>query len=289
MEVQEKKHTDTVVSQGRKTIWHLQRMKDRGEKITQVSPGWCDPLFTAAAEMAGIDIVRYGAPGETAQQRGENLAWWTRYIRKAAPNIHLNALLETHFYGDPVTAVKECSKLMSDGADSVLPIGITNDVVEALAKNCIPVFGHVGILSYWQVTNIGGFRKVGKTAEDAMAIFRQAYEYQESGMKAMTIEMTPREVSSAIAKKLRVPVINIAAGSACDGSEMVMFDMLKMVPEGQSGQHAKIYGDFYGTVAGAFKAFGDEVRGGQYPLEEHGWGMDQKELDKFMNELEQKY
>ncbi len=274
---------------GRKTIWHLQRMKDKGEKITQMSPGFCDPLFAMAAEMAGIDVVRYLAPGETAQQRGENLGWWTRYTRKRAPNIHLNALVETHNYGDKYTAVKELSKVICDGADSALPMGITNEVVEYLAKNNIPVFGHVGILSYWQVTNIGGFKKVGKTAEDAMAIFRKAYEYQESGMKAMTIEMTPREVSNAIAKKLRVPVINIAAGGACDGSEMVMHDMLKMVPEEKMAKHAKVYGDFFGTVSGAFKAFADEVRCGEYPLEEHGWGMDKAELDKFMNELEQKY
>ena len=55
---------------------------------------------------------------------------------------------------------------------------------------------------------------MGKTAEDAMAIFRQVYEYQGNGMVGMTIEMTPREVTNAIAKKLRVPVIAVAAGGA---------------------------------------------------------------------------
>ena len=107
-------------------------------------------------------------------------------------------------------------------------------------------------------------------------------------MKAMTIEMTPIEVSNAIAKKLRVPVINIAAGGACDGSEMVMFDMLKMVPEDQMSIHGKVYGDFFGTVAGAFGTFAAEVRRGEFPQPCNGWNMDEKELDKFMNGLEKK-
>lgn len=192
-------------------------------------------------------------------------------------------------YCDKYTAVKECAKLIHDGADSVLAMGITNEVLEYLASNHVPVFGHVGILSYWHVTNHGGFRKVGKKAEEAMAIFRQAYEYQECGMKAMTVEMTPREVSHAIAKKLHIPVINIASSDACDGSEMVIYDMLKMVPEESMGMHAKVYGDFFGHVAGAFKTFADEVRSGEYPKDHNGWTMDEKELDKFMNLVEQKY
>lgn len=45
-----------------------------------------------------------------------------------------------------------------------------------------------------------------------MEVFKMGYEYQENGMMAMTIELTPIEVTNAIAKKLRVPVISIAAG-----------------------------------------------------------------------------
>ncbi|GHU66134.1 hypothetical protein AGMMS49983_15150 [Clostridia bacterium] len=275
-----------VPTTGRKTIWHLQQKKNKGEKLTQISPGALDPIFAAAADRADIDILRYTSPGESTQHMSDNLGWWTRYTRERAPHIHLNTLVPTHFYADKYTAVKECSKLINDGADSVLPIGIPNDVVEYLTLNHVPVFGHVGILSSWQVTNIGGFRRVGKTAEEALVIYRQAYEYQESGMKAMTIELTPREISHAIAKKLHVPVINIAGSDECDGSELVIYDLLKLVPEETMGIHAKVYGDFYGSIGGAFKAFGDEVRSGAYPAEHNGWTMDEKEYDKFLNLLE---
>mgnify|MGYP004634937293 FL=1 len=93
-----------------------------------------------------------------------------------APNICLNAVMQTHQYSDPVTAIKEGSLLIADGADCVLPMGVTNEVLKAMTDNHIAVFGHVGCLSGWQTGNTGGYRRVGKTADEAMKIFRQAYE-----------------------------------------------------------------------------------------------------------------
>lgn len=278
-----------AINKGRKTIWHLQKMKEEGKKIVQVSPAYCDPFFTMMCEMAGVDMVRYTAPGENSEHRAQNLAWWTRYIRTLAPNICLNAVMQTQQYADKYTALREASILSADGADTVLCMGITNDTLKYLADNHIAVFGHVGVLSGWQTGKFGGYRRVGKNAEDALAIFRQAYEYQENGMMGMTIEMTPREVTDAIAKKLRVPVVAVAAGGAADGSELVMFDLFGMMPPEKMGKHAKVYGKLFEFGIGAFKDFGDDVRSGGYPQQEHGWGMDEAELDKFMNQLEQKY
>lgn len=150
--------------------------------------------------------------------------------RKMAPNICLNPVMQTHQYADAKTAVQEASLLLADGADCVLPMGVTNEVLKAMTDNHIAVFGHVGCLSGWQTARTGGYRRVGKTADEAMEIFRQAYEYQELGMVGMTIEMTSREVSDLVAKKLRIPVIEVVAGGVADGSEMVIFDLLGFIP-----------------------------------------------------------
>ena len=270
----------------RKTIWHLQRMKDRGEKIVQVCPVWNDPLFTMFCEHAGVDVIRYIAPGETSLQRGENIFWWTREIRKLAPRINLNAVLNSTQTPDNSTAYYNSVQVLEEGADSVLIMGISLDMLKHLADNFVPVWGHVGILSGWQTGMYGGYRRVGKTAADAMAIYRQAYEYQENGMVGMTIEMTPREVTDAIAKKLRVPVIAVAAGGAADGSELVHYDLFGLMPPDKMGKHAKVYGSLFNFCVGAYKAFADDVRSGGYPQKEHGWGMDEAELDKFLNDLE---
>lgn len=277
------------ITKGRQTVWHLQRMKDRGELISMVGTAYLDPLFTMMAEKAGINLVRYTAPGENVEQRAENIKWWTRLQRKMAPNICLNAVMQTQQYSDPVTAVKEGSILLADGADCVLPMGATNEVVQAMSDNHIAVFGHVGCLSGWQTGRFGGYRRVGKTAEDAMKIFRQAYEYQESGMTGMTIEMTSRELADAVARHLRIPVIAVAAGGVADGSEMVIFDLLGFMPQDQMAKHAKAYANNLMDDIKGMAKFDQEVKNKVYPQPENGWGMDPAELDKFMNELEQKY
>jgi len=285
----EKKETEIKASlfdTKRKTVWHLQRMKDRGEKIVQICPVANDPLFTMFCEYAGVDVIRYIAPGETAHTRAENIFWWTRELRRVAPNINLNAVLQSTQTPDKYTAYKNAAHVLEEGGDSVLIMGISLDMLKHLSDNYVPVWGHVGILSGWQTGMYGGYRRVGKTAEEAMAIFRQAYEYQENGMVGMTIEMTPREVTDAIAKKLRVPVISVAAGGAADGCELVHYDLFGLMPPERMGKHAKVYGSLFNFCVGAYKAFADDVRSGGYPQEEHGWGMDEAELDKFMNDLE---
>lgn len=277
------------VEVGRKTVWHLQKMKDEGKKISMVGTAYLDPMFTMMCEKGGVDLVRYTCPGENSAMRAENIKWWTRMQRKMAPNICLNAVMQTQQYADPITAVKEASEILADGADSVMPMGVTNDVLKAMTDNHIAVYGHVGCLSGWQTARFGGYRRVGKTAEDAMAIFRQAYEYQELGMCGMTIEMTNKEVSTAIAKKLRIPVIQVAAGGDCDGAEMVIFDLLGMMPPEMMAGHAKVYANVLMDVIKGCANYNHEVKESIYPGPEVGWSMDEAELDKFMNELESKY
>lgn len=277
------------VTQGRKTVWHLQKMKDEGKLISMVGTAYLDPVFTMFCEKAGIDLVRYTAPGENVQMRGDNLGWWTRMQRKMAPNVCLNPVMQTHQYADAKTAVIEASKLLADGADCVLPMGVTNDVLKAMTDNHIAVFGHVGCLSGWQTARTGGYRRVGKTAEEAMEIFRQAYEYQELGMVGMTIEMTSRELSDLVAKKLRVPVIEVAAGGVADGSEMVIFDLLGFIPPEAYAKHSKGYATTMLDCIKGCAAFDAEVKNRIYPAEENGWGMNEAELDKFVNALEQQY
>lgn len=277
------------MSQQRITIKHLQNMKDKGELISMIGTAGCDPLWTAACERAGVHLVRYTAPGSTSQQRADNLVWYTQNCRKLAPNISMNAVMQAFTYADKYTAVKNASILMADGADSVMPMGVTNETLKYMADNCIPVFGHVGCLSGWHSVWHGGYARVGKTAEDAMAIFRQAYEYQENGMVGMTIEMTSREVTELIAKKLRIPVVQVAAGGVADGSELVIFDTLGFMPTSTMPKHAKYYATFFEDAIKAFSQYVSDVNTKTYPAEEHGWGMNPVEYEKFQNELEKKY
>lgn len=106
---------------------------------------------------------------------------------------------------------------------------------------------------------------------------------------AMMIEMTSREVADAVAKHLHIPVIAVAAGGVADGSEMVIFDLLGFMPQDQMAKHAKAYANNLMDDISGMAKFDQEVKNKVYPQPENGWGMDPAELDKFMNELDQKY
>lgn len=272
------------MKKGRKTINYLQKCKDEGTKLVQMCPANRDQYFAKAADMAGVDICRLTAPGENTEMQIANAPWWIRTVRNAAQFIHINFYMQTPTYCSKEEAVKNGSLYLANGADSLLPMGVTNETLKYMADNYLVVFGHVGALSGWQTGRQGGYKRMGKTAEDAMKVFRMAYEYQENGMMAMTVELVPIEVTNAIAKKLDVPVIGICAGGAADGSEMVDFDTFNMMPS--LAAHAKAYADFFKWSVGAYSEWANDVRTGAYPEDKHGFHMDPQELDKFMNELD---
>lgn len=272
---------------GRKSIAYLQKLKDEGKPIVQMCPFTRDQYWVMAAEMADCDICRLTVPGDGYADLEWNMKiapWWIGIMRRAAQRIHINYVMETPSFASKEKALENGSKYMFAGADSLLPMGISNETLKYMSDNFLVVFGHVGALSGWQTAAQGGYKRLGKTAEDAMKVFRMAYEYQENGMKAMSIELTPIEVTNAIAKKLRVPLIAIAAGGAADGSEMVDTDTFGMMPSPAS--HAKTYAGFFEWAATAYAQWANDVRTGAYPEDRHGWHMDEKEYDKFMNEIE---
>jgi 3-methyl-2-oxobutanoate hydroxymethyltransferase len=278
----------TSINIGKKTTWHLQKMKDEGQKITMIGVAALDPIFTMYCEKGGADLVRYTVPGDSVADRIRNTPMWTRMQRKMAPNIVLNTVIQTPACADNRTALENCSMAVADGSDSVMVMGIVNDMLKYLSDNYVPVIGHVGVLSGWQTGQFGGYRKQGRTAGDAMRVFRMAYEYQENGMKAMTIEMTSREVTAAVAKKLRVPVIEVAGSAPADGSEMVIYDLWGMIPGGAGTKHAKSYGgaNIWEVCMKGVAEFKAEIDSEAYPAEENGWGMDPAEAEKFLSELE---
>lgn len=289
IEIDKSKIHASKMKKGRKTINYLQKCKDEGKKNVQVCPANRDQYFAMAADMADCDIIRLTVPGENVSMQIEHAPWWIRTVRNAAQYIHINFYMQTPTYSSKEKAMEYGSLYMNNGANSLLPMGVSNETLKYMADNYLVVFGHVGALSGWQTDRQGGYKKMGKTAEDAMKVARMAYEYQENGMMAMTIELVPGEVSAAIAKKLRVPVIGIASGctgGACDvdGYEMVDFDTFNMMPSLAS--HAKSYGDFFKFATETYAAWAQDVRSGNYPQEQNGWHMDPAELEKFLAEME---
>ena len=164
------------MKKGRKTINYLQALKDEGTPIVQMCPAGRDQFFTQAADLAGVDVCRLTVPGDGSDpdMQIEIAPWWIRCVRKAAPNIHINFYMQTPTYASKELALANGARYMNNGADSLLPMGVSNETLRYMADNYLPVFGHVGALSGWQTSRQGGYKRMGKTAEDAMKVFKMA-------------------------------------------------------------------------------------------------------------------
>ena len=282
----------SLAQKGRKTIGYLQKCKDEGKKIVQHCPSMVGPIFMMAAGMAGVDIARL-SPSDVRVSAEEALKLAPATLagyRSMNPYIHINYVTDTIAFAVKEEALKNFSVFHQSGADSVLPMGINNETLKFVADNHCIIYGHVGALSGWQTNGLyGGYRKLGKTAEEALAFFKVAFEYQENGMKAMSVELLPGEVSAMIAKKLRVPVIGIASGCTggdvdVDGYEMVDADLFGFMAK--PAMHAKTYANFLEFAVGVYGAWAADVRAGNYPQENNGWHMDEAEYEKFADAVE---
>ena len=134
-------------------------MKDEGEKICQVCPAELGPFFALAAEMVGCDVFRI--PGMLMPRAGGtyNTDWEGEWFnsqmtvikyREYSKIMHMNFYLPVQFYADKVDAVKYGAQLVFNGADSILPMGVTNEVLKYMSDNWVPTYGHIGAISGWQ-------------------------------------------------------------------------------------------------------------------------------------------
>ena len=165
------------------------------------------------------------------------------------------------------------------------------EVVEALATEAIPVHGHVGFVPY-KNTWTGGFKAVGKTADDAYAIYERAKAYEDAGAIAIEVELVPQEVAAEISSRLKILTVAMGAGSGCDAQYLFAKDILGY-NDGHIPRHAKVYRDhraeyerLYADSVAAFREFHDEVQDGSFPTQKQLLTMDAAELETFRSRLE---
>jgi 3-methyl-2-oxobutanoate hydroxymethyltransferase len=230
----------------------------------------------AAAEAAGIDIA--SVPPELVTD--------PRY-REVAPSV-FSMTGKTHLeYGGADEYLRFAGEMLDRGADALYCSG-SLQTVERLAREYIPIVGHVGLVPA-RATWTGGFRAVGTTAESALALFRECRAYQEAGAFAVEIEVVPDEVATAISARLDLLLWSMGAGAGCDAQYLFAEDILG---EGRTRvpRHAKAYRDFAAEYArlqaervAAFSEFRDDVESGAFPGRGHLVRMDPDERDRFLD------
>src|ERR1700761_8519071 len=149
----------------------------------------------------------------------------------------------------------------------------------AIVDAGIPVMGHVG-LTPQTATALGGYRAQGRTAEQAIAVARDAVALEEAGCFSIVLEAIPALVAAEIVERVQIPVIGIGAGPSTDGQVLVFHDLLGIY-DGHVGRFAKRFADVRSHMVAGGAEYASEVRGRQFPAPEHFYSIDEDELARF--------
>jgi 3-methyl-2-oxobutanoate hydroxymethyltransferase len=141
--------------------------------------------------------------------------------------------------------------------------------VDALVSAGIPVMAHIG-LTPQSVNAFGGYRVQGRGDEAAHRLLQDAKALEHAGAFAVVLEVVPSEVAAEVTRQLHVPTIGIGAGAGCDAQVLVWQDMAGL-SHGRPAKFVKQFADVGKVLLDAATQFGDEVRDGTYPTEEHAY------------------
>jgi len=266
----------------------LAAKKEAGEPIVMVTA--YDHPGARIVEEAGVDLVLVGDSAamtvlgydSTVPVTIDEMLILTKAVRRGLTVPLLVGDLPFGSYeASDELAIATAQRFVKDAGCDLVKIergGTTVDRARALVNAGIPVVGHVG-LTPQTATALGGYRAQGRTAEAALALIDDALALQDAGCSLLVAEAVPSEVTAALAPLLRIPVIGIGAGADADGQVLVFHDLLGLY-DGPAAKFVKRYASLRTEAVAGVEAYAREVRAGEYPAPEHGYGMPADEAQR---------
>ena len=253
----------------------------KGEKqLTQTLP--FIPNEAKAAEDAGIDLMntRFNYfKQETAIE-----------IRKSASKTFMSFVIPLLSVPTKDDALKHSYKAMELGADGIIFQGSLNHI-EALSNAGIPVQGHIGLVPR-KSTWTGGIRAVGKTLDEAKALFQNLKDLENAGAWAVECEVIPSRLMRELSSRTSLVTISIGSGNGCDVQFLFADDILG-ASEGPFPRHSKQYCNLFKEAqriqkirVNAFKDFIDEVNTNIFPSNKFEVEVTEEFVERFCNYLD---
>lgn len=240
------------------TIYQIRQLKGK-RQLTEIFTA--KPEEAAAANDAGIDMI----VTTTAA---------AREVRKAAPNVFLIIAPNGRFSSSNEAAINLGLDAMDLGADAIYCGTHSMERIAAMADVRIPVIGHVGLIPY-RTNWIGGPRAIGKTATEALEVYRHTKAYETAGAIGVEMEVVPHRVAAEISRRTSLCVISMGSGTGCDAQYLFAEDILG-TNRGHVPRHAKQYVNLrieydrlQGLMTKAFSEFSQDVTSGAYPEAKH--------------------
>ncbi len=235
-----------------------------------------------AAEDAGIDLIntRFNYfKQETAIE-----------IRKSASKTFMSFVIPLLSVPTKDDALKHSYKAMELGADGIIFQGSLNDI-EALSNAGIPVQGHIGLVPR-KSTWTGGIRAVGKTLDEAKALFQNLKDLENAGAWAVECEVIPSRLMRELSSRTSLVTISIGSGNGGDVQFLFAEDILG-ASEGPFPRHSKQYCNLFKESqriqkmrVNAFKDFIDDVNSDNFPSNNFEVEVTEEFVERFCNYLD---
>ena len=249
-------------------------------QLTQTLP--FTPNEAKAAEDAGIDLIntRFNYfKQETAIE-----------IRKSASKTFMSFVIPLLSVPTKDDALKHSYKAMELGADGIIFQGSLNHI-EALSNAGIPVQGHIGLVPR-KSTWTGGIRAVGKTLDEAKALFQNLKDLENAGAWAVECEVIPSRLMRELSSRTSLVTISIGSGNGGDVQFLFAEDILG-ASEGPFPRHSKQYCNLFKEAqriqkirVNAFKDFIDDVNSDIFPSNNFEVEVTEEFVERFCNYLD---
>jgi len=273
----------------KKMIHEFYKMKEAGEKVVWITS--YDYPTAQFAEAAGVDMILvgdslgmcvYGYKG-TVPVTMDQCIVHSEAVRRAAPRTfvigdmpflsyqvsHQEAVLNAGRF----LKEADCDAIKLEGGKRVVP------QIKAILDAGIVVCGHIG-LTPQSSGQLGGHKAQGRTVESAEALIEDAMALHEAGVQLLLLEAVPPEVGKFITELLPIPVYGIGAGMHTDGQLLIVSDLIGQF-QAFTPKFVKKYSNVAEVVTNALREYGEEVRSGAFPADEHCYHMIEGEFPKF--------
>jgi 3-methyl-2-oxobutanoate hydroxymethyltransferase len=279
----------------KRTIGDIRDSKKTGEKMVYTSV----PDYTSArwAEMAGIDVAVVGdslamvahGHASTIPATMDMMVMHSAAVRRGAPNTFVLGCMPYQSYHTVDRALANATRFMQEaGCDAVKPQGGKSQahILRALVDAGIPLASHIGLTPH-TIAVFGGFKIQGRTAETAMKILEDALAIQDAGCFMLEFEAVPASIARVISGQLEIPTIGIGAGAGTDGQILLSYDLLGVFTDFKP-KFTKRYANLTEVAVNGLAKFAEEVRSGAFPDDDHSYGVDEKEYDRFLTLVEKR-
>jgi 3-methyl-2-oxobutanoate hydroxymethyltransferase len=285
----------TLVERKKRTITEIRDSKQSGEKMVYMSV----PDYTSAqwAEMGGVDVAVLGdslamiahGHANTIPATMEMMLLHAMAVRRGAPSTFVLGCMPYQSYHTVERALANATRFMQvGGCDAVKPQGGKSQahILKALVDAGIPTASHIGLTPH-TVAMFGGFKIQGRTAEGAMKILEDALAIQDAGCFMLEFEAVPGKIAKLISEQLEIPTNGIGAGAGTDGQILLCYDLLGVFTDFKP-KFTKRFANLTEVAVGGIQQYVREVKEGIFPDDDHTYGVDENELEKFVTMVERR-